>query len=74
MNRSLVRVLSLVGALAVPAGLLAQAAYAPTPSTTTETKTTTTTKKKKARKHHAKTMHHHKKTTMAPAPTPVPKM
>jgi hypothetical protein len=75
MKRSLVRVLSLVGALALPAGLIAQAAApAPTPvtSTTMEKKTTTTKKKatKKRKRHHKKT------TTTAPAvkPTPAPKM
>jgi hypothetical protein len=70
MNRSLVRALSLVSLLAVPAGLIAQAAAAPAPSTTT---TTTTEKKvatkKKAKKHH--TMKHHMKST-APAPVATP--
>lgn len=73
MNRSLVRALSLVSLLAVPAGLIAQAAAAPTPMATT---TTTTEKKmamgtkKRVRKHH-KVHHHHMKST-APAMSPTP--
>lgn len=74
MKRSFVRALSLVSLLAVPAGLIAQAATAPAPTTTT---TTTTTEKKaapmkkKAKKKHHKTTHHHMKST-APAMSPTP--
>jgi hypothetical protein len=72
MKRSFVRALSLVSLLAVPAGLIAQAATAPAPTTTT---TTTTEKKaatgtRKVKKHHKK-MHHHAKST-APAMSPTP--
>jgi len=75
MKKSLVRALSLVSLLAVPAGLIAQAAAAPAPATTTTTTTTTDKKvatKKKTKKHHS--MKHHAK-SMAPAvaPTPAPK-
>lgn len=74
MKKSFVRALSLVSLLAVPAGLFAQAAAAPTPGTTTTTTTTThkMATKKKAKKHH--TMKHHAKSTApAVAPTPAPK-
>jgi hypothetical protein len=75
MKRSFVRALSLVSLLAVPAGLIAQAATAPAPTTTTTTTTTekkaaTGTKKMKAKKHHKK-MHHHMKST-APKMSPTP--
>ena len=71
MKKSLVRALSLVSLLAVPAGLIAQAAAAPAPATTTTTTTTTqkVAPKKKAKKHH--TMKHHAKST-APAMSPTP--
>jgi hypothetical protein len=71
MNRSLARALSLVSLLAVPAGLIAQAAAAP-PATTTTTTTTEkkmAVKKKATKKHHK--MHHHMKST-APAAVPTP--
>lgn len=72
MKRSLARALSLVSLLAVPAGLIAQAAAAPTPmATTTTTKKVAT--KKKAKKHHKKTVHHMKSMAPAVAPTPAPK-
>jgi hypothetical protein len=74
MKKSFVRALSLVSLLAVPAGLIAQAATAPAPATTTTTTTTTqkVAPKKKAKKHH--TMKHHAKSTApAMAPTPAPK-
>ena len=72
MKKSFVRALSLVSLLAVPAGLIAQAAAAPAPSTTTTTTEKKVTTKKKAKKHH--TMKHHAKSTApAMAPTPAPK-
>jgi hypothetical protein len=74
MKKSFVRALSLVSLLAVPAGLIAQAA-APAPTPMATTTTTTTHKmatKKKAKKHH-KTVHHMKSTAPAVAPTPAPK-
>jgi hypothetical protein len=72
MKKSFVRALSLVSLLAVPAGLIAQAAAAPTPgttTTTTEKKTATTKKKSTTHKSH----HHKKSTAPAVAPTPAPK-
>ena len=73
MKRSFVRALSLVSLLAVPAGLIAQAATAPATTTTT---TTTTEKKapvKKVKKHHKKSHHHMKSTAPAMSPTPASK-
>jgi hypothetical protein len=72
MNRSLARALSLVSLLAVPAGLIAQAAAAPTPMATTTTTTHKMATKKKAKKHH-KVVHHMKSTAPAMSPTPVSK-
>jgi hypothetical protein len=72
MNRSLARALSLVSLLAVPAGLIAQAAAAP-PATTTTTTTTEkkmAVKKKATKKHHK---HHMKSTAPAAVPTPASK-
>jgi hypothetical protein len=76
MKKSFVRALSLVSLLAVPAGLIAQAAA--TPPTTTTTTTTTTekkpaVKKMKVKKHHKKMHHHAKSTAPAMSPTPAPK-
>jgi hypothetical protein len=72
MKRSFVRALSLVSLLAVPAGLIAQAAAAP-PATTTTTTTTEkkmAVKKKATKKHHK---HHMKSTAPAAVPTPASK-
>ena len=73
MKKSFVRALSLVSLLAVPAGLIAQAAAAPAPAPATTTTTKKVATKKKAKKHHKKTVHHMKSMAPAVAPTPAPK-
>jgi hypothetical protein len=73
MKKSFVRVVSLVGALALPAGLIAQAN--PSKTTTSTEKSTTkmetkTTEKGTAKTSTKKRRHHHKKTTKTQAAKP----
>jgi hypothetical protein len=75
MKREFVRIVSLVGALALPAGLVAQASPAPTTEKSTTSATTTQTKsrptdKGMATKTSKKRRHHHKKTTQTQSAKP----
>jgi len=73
MKKSFVRVVSLVGALALPAGLIAQSK--PSATTTTTEKSTTkmetkTTEKGAVKTGTKKSRRHHKKTTKTQAAKP----
>jgi hypothetical protein len=79
MKASFVRVVSLVGALALPTVLVAQANPSPAKSTTVEKSTaktevkTTTTGKGVVKKSSKKRRHHSKKTTQSQAAKPAAK-